>query len=122
MGGEADGAPSVARVETATARLGAEAFPESMPDLFVHWSRTPTARLRGVRSARFGEVLRRDVGTGRSGNHCPGTWLTLLPGTSRLAPEIREPGRLEDVAATLCSALGAPHSDLSGQPLLIGSS
>ena len=120
MGGEADGAPSVARVETASARLGTEALPESMPDLFVHWSRTPTARLRGVRSARFGEVLRRDVGTGRSGNHCPGTWITLLPGASRLASPIREPGRLEDVAATLCSALGAPHSDLSGQPLLIG--
>lgn len=122
MGGEADGAPSVARVETATARLGTEALPDSMPDLFVHWARTPTARLRGVRSARFGEVLRRDVGTGRSGNHCPGTWITLLPGTSRLAPVIREPGRLEDVAATVCSALGAPHSDLSGQPLLIARS
>ena len=120
MGGEADGAPSVARVETATARLGPGTLPESMPDLFVHWTRTPAARLRGVRSARFGEVLRRDVGTGRTGNHCPGTWVTLLPGTSRLAPEVANPGRLEDMAATLCAVLGAPHSDLSGHPLLIG--
>ena len=120
MGGEADGAPSVASVETARARLGDAEPPESMPDLFVHWSRTPSARLRGVRSARFGEVWRRDVGTGRTGNHCPGTWVTLLPGTSHLAPSIPEPARLEDVVATLCAALGAPHADLSGQPLLIG--
>ena len=91
IGGEADGAPSVARVETAAARLGAVALPESMPDLFVHWTRTPTSRLRGARSARFGEVLRRDVGTGRSGSHCPGTWVTLLPGASRVAPEIHDP-------------------------------
>jgi predicted AlkP superfamily phosphohydrolase/phosphomutase len=121
VGGAADGAPSVSRVATAGEVLGAEAAPTSMPDLLVYWSSAPSARLRGVRSARFGEVARRDVGTGRSGNHCPGTWLTLLPGSSRLAPEIREPGRLEDVAATVCAALGTPHSDLPGQALLLPS-
>jgi predicted AlkP superfamily phosphohydrolase/phosphomutase len=121
MGGETEGAPSVARVETAAERVGSGARVEQLPDLFVHWSRSPSARIRGVRSPRFGEVLRRGVGSGRAGNHCPGNWVTLLPGRARVAPSIPEPACLEDIVATVCSALGVPHADLPGRPLFVRS-
>jgi predicted AlkP superfamily phosphohydrolase/phosphomutase len=119
MGGETDGAPAVSRVETAVSRVGAGERGDELPDLLVHWSRSPSAGIRGVRSPRFGDVPRHGAGIGRSGNHCPGNWMTLRPGRARLAPGIPERARLEDVAATVCSALGVPHADLPGQPLLV---
>ncbi len=113
------GGPSVARVEPRWERAETGAGVEGLPDVFVHWTQTPSARIRGVRSPRFGEVLRDGVGTGRSGNHCRGAWLTLAPGRARMASTIPELARLEDVAPTICSALGLPHADLPGQALLV---
>jgi predicted AlkP superfamily phosphohydrolase/phosphomutase len=121
IGGDTDGAPAVARVESVAERVGGGARVERLPDLFVHWSASPSGRIRGVRSPRFGDVLRRGIGTGRSGNHCPGTWVTLLPGRTRVASAIPEPARLEDIAATVCAALGVPYGDLPGLPLLVRS-
>jgi predicted AlkP superfamily phosphohydrolase/phosphomutase len=119
MGGDTDGAPAVSRVETTVSRVGVGERVHELPDLLVEWSLSPAAGVRGVHSRRFGGVPRRGVGIGRSGNHCPGNWMTLLPGRGRLAPGLPERARLEDVAATVCSALGVPHADLPGQPLLV---
>ena len=118
MGGMTDGGPAVSLVETIAQRVGSGEKIEALPDLIVHWSASPSAPVRGVRSPRFGEVLRSGVGTGRAGNHCPGAWVTLVPARSQIAPAIRSPARLEDVAATMCSALAVPHADLPGRPLL----
>jgi predicted AlkP superfamily phosphohydrolase/phosphomutase len=120
MGGASDGAPSVARVERSGDRVGPGERASELPDLLVHWSQCPTQLIRGAYSRRFGEVLRAGAGTGRTGNHCPGTWVTLLPARARLADDIRHPGRLEDVTVTICAALGVPHADLPGRPMLVG--
>jgi predicted AlkP superfamily phosphohydrolase/phosphomutase len=120
MGGESDGAPSVARVERSQDRVGAGARASELPDLLVHWSQYPAQLIRGVHSSRFGEVLRAGAGTGRTGNHCPGTWVTLLPARTQVAVDIPRPARLEDITATICAALGVPHADLPGHPMLVG--
>ena len=120
MGGESDGASSVARVERSQDRVGAGERASELPDLFVHWAQYPAQLIRGVHSSRFGEVLRAAAGTGRTGNHCPGTWVTLLPARARLADDIQHPARLEDVTATICAAKGVPHGDLPGHPMLVG--
>ena len=114
MGGEKDGGPSVKFVEPIAARVGRGDSVSLLPDLIVHWSEAPTARVRGLHSPRFGDVLRAGVGAGRAGNHCPGNWATVVPGKSRLVENLPANGRLEDVAATICAALGVAHPDLSG--------
>jgi hypothetical protein len=112
--------PSVARVERSQDRVGAGERASELPDLLAHWGQYPAQLIRGVHSSRFGEVLRAAAGTGRTGNHCPGTWVTLLPARARLADDIQHPARLEDVTATICTALGVPHGNLPGHPMLVG--
>lgn len=118
MGGDTPGAPSVARVETLAERVGPGARTDHLPDLFVHWSSGSSVRVQGARSSRFGEVRRQGVGTGRTGNHCRGAWLTMVPGRTQVIPTLPQSARLEDVPATICSALGVPHDDLPGRPFL----
>jgi predicted AlkP superfamily phosphohydrolase/phosphomutase len=112
-----DGAPAVSAVERVGDRYPG-ARTDRLPDLVVHWSGRPATRLDLVRSARFGTVRRRGVGSGRSGNHTPGgAWAILAPARS----VVRDPGRaprLADVAATVASLSGAPREGLSGEPLL----
>jgi predicted AlkP superfamily phosphohydrolase/phosphomutase len=118
VGGDTPGAPSVRRVQKASDRVGRGEHWEDLPDLFVDWSQGPSTRIKGARSSRFGEVVRRGVGTGRSGTHCHGAFVTLIPGSARVADAIPQIARLEDIPATICSALGVPCKDLPGRALL----
>ncbi|MBL8114164.1 MAG: alkaline phosphatase family protein [Acidobacteria bacterium] len=120
LGGTADGAPCVDLVAPPAGAAGRASW--LLPDLLVHWNANPASGLLGVRSNRFGEVLRRGAGTGRTGNHRPGTWLTVLPGSERTRADARLAGspataRLEDVAATICELLGGDREGLPGAPL-----
>jgi len=90
----------------------------NLPDLIVVWNATPSAGLRKVSSPRFGEVLRTDVGSGRSGNHGGEAWISVVPGTGQTHAPVPAPLRLTDLAATACASLHLPHSDLPGRPLL----
>ncbi len=113
-----DGGPAVAAVERTAARYRGYCAGR-LPDLVVHWSERPATALAGVRAARFGEVRRRGVGSGRSGNHTPGdSWALLAPGASRLAVGSDQP-RLVDVAATVAHVLSGETMGLPGTPLLV---
>ena len=89
-----------------------------LPDLVIEWSRKPDVALRVVTSPRFGDVARDGVGSGRSGNHCDGSWACVVPGGSgRHAPNV-EPVRAIDLASTVCQVMDVPHDDLPGRSLL----
>ena len=89
-----------------------------LPDLIVRWTARPATRIEGVRSERFGTVLRHGVGSGRSGNHTEGdAWALVVPGASRPVDLTRAP-RLEDVAATAAALSGLDTSGMAGEPLL----
>lgn len=90
---------------------------EMMPDLVVRWSARPSTTLKGVRSPRFGEVRRRNLGTGRSGNHAPGAWLLLVPSRAGVVPRPGAP-RIVDIAATACALLEGDPEGLAGSPLM----
>jgi predicted AlkP superfamily phosphohydrolase/phosphomutase len=113
-----DGAPAVARVDRvrdhhAGARAG------QLPDLVVQWSERPATTLAGVHSARFGDVLRRGTGSGRSGNHTPGdAWAVVAPGGHDARAANGRPPRLSDVAATVAAVCGTDRDGLAGEPLL----
>jgi hypothetical protein len=112
-----DGTPAVAHVERVASTIGHGARAGDLPDLIVHWSDHPTARLAGVGSARFGDVARGGVGTGWPGNHCDDAWALHLPGRGTLRTPERPP-RVVDLPATVCHLLGADTAGLAGQPLL----
>ena len=109
-----DGAPSVAAVHRVTDAVEGERI-EQLPDLVVEWSVRPTAKLTGVSSSEFGDVARRGVGTGRTGNHNTAAWALVVPGRSR-ARSGREP-ELRDLAATACALTGADASGIGGESL-----
>ncbi len=113
-----DGQPAVASVEKVAERWGGRSRSYLLPDLVVRWTDRPTTKLEGVRSPRYGTVLRHGVGSGRSGNHTEGdAWALIVPGASRLVEPSRPP-RLEDVAATAAAITGADVSAMVGAPLL----
>ncbi|MHA6784096.1 hypothetical protein ACVGOW_24340 [Pseudonocardia saturnea] len=113
-----DGSPAVKSVERVADRFGTGDRAHQLPDLIVRWVDTPATRIEGLRSERFGTVLRHGVGSGRSGNHTEGdAWALVVPGASRHATTSRPP-RLEDVAATAAALSGADTSDMAGEPLL----
>jgi len=113
-----DGAPAVRSVERVADLFGTGDRAHQLPDLIVRWADTPATRVRGVRSTRYGTVLRHGVGSGRSGNHTEGdAWALVVPGASRPVSGTRKP-RLEDVAATAAALAGADTADLAGEPLL----
>ncbi len=114
-----EGGPAVEAVETARQSFGSGERVDWLPDLIVHWSSKTATLIRGVTSPQFGDVLRDGVGSGRPGNHTPGGWVTLAPGSSRLAAASSEPSRLEDIGATICAVLDTPFEDLPGRPLLV---
>jgi hypothetical protein len=72
-----------------------------------------------VTSPIYGTVLRGGVGSGRSGNHVHGARAIIVPrsGTYR-AISGRNP-HLVDLTATVCAAVGVPHENLPGQPLIV---
>ncbi|MBN2623301.1 MAG: alkaline phosphatase family protein [Acidimicrobiales bacterium] len=113
-----DGSPAVESVDRVADMFGTGERAHQLPDLIVRWTSRPATRIEGVRSERFGTVLRHGVGSGRSGNHTEGdAWALVVPGRSRPVRPPRTP-RLEDVAATAAALSGLDTSDMAGEPLL----
>jgi predicted AlkP superfamily phosphohydrolase/phosphomutase len=112
-----DGRLAVARIDRVAERYdGARAG--QLPDLVVQWSERPATTLTGLHSARFGDVLRRGTGSGRSGNHTAGdAWAVVVPGVSAPRAPTRPP-RLADVARTIAAVCGVDGEGLAGEPLL----
>ena len=114
-----DGGEAVAGVARVGEHFGHGSRADLLPDLVVRWTDTAATKLDGVRSERYGTVMRRGVGSGRSGNHTEGdAWALVVPGASRHA-DLRRAPRLEDVAATVAAVTGADRSQLVGEPLLV---
>jgi predicted AlkP superfamily phosphohydrolase/phosphomutase len=111
-----DGAPSAEHVHRVAKEIDGDRVGQ-LPDLVVRWSDRPSAGLPGLSSPEFGDVVRRGVGSGRSGNHTVEAWALVVPGSSRRRDLGREP-RLGDVAATAYALSGADASGLSGDSLL----
>ena len=113
-----DGHPAVASVERVADRFGHGARADHLPDLIVRWTDRPSTELDGVRSERFGTVMRHGAGSGRSGNHTEGdAWALLVSGASRVIDPGR-PARLEDIAATAAALAGGDPGSMVGAPLL----
>jgi predicted AlkP superfamily phosphohydrolase/phosphomutase len=113
-----DGSPAVASVERVADIFGSGDRAHMLPDLIVRWTNRPATRIEGVRSERYGTVLRHGVGSGRSGNHTEGdAWALVVPGASRPVTPSRPP-RLEDIAATAAALTGEDVSGMAGEPLL----
>jgi predicted AlkP superfamily phosphohydrolase/phosphomutase len=112
-----DGAAAISKVERMSEMATSGASVGRLPDLVVHWGERPAGRISGVTSPVHGEVVRRGVGSGRSGNHVDDAWAILLPGASR-ARAIGRPARITDIGATACALLGADATGLSGTSLL----
>ena len=114
-----DGGEAVAGVARVGEHFGHGSRAHLLPDLVVRWTDTPTTALDGVRSERYGTVMRRGVGSGRSGNHTEGdAWALVVPGASQHADVRRRP-HLEDVAATVAAVTGVDRTDMAGEPLLV---
>ncbi len=114
-----DGHRAVASVERVADRFGDGARADLLPDLVVRWTDRPATTVKGVTSDRFGTVLRRGVGSGRSGNHTEGdAWALVVPGASRAVTPRRRP-RLEDIAATAAALAGVDVAGMAGEPLLV---
>ncbi len=112
-----DGSPSITRVERMTAMSSEGSCLDRLPDLVVHWGEHPPSRLPSVMSPKHGEVVRRGVGSGRSGNHVDDAWALLVPGTSRIRG-LGRAARITDIGATACALLDADMTGLTGAPLL----
>jgi hypothetical protein len=113
-----DGTAAVASVDRVREHYDG-ARVSQLPDLVVQWSERPATTLPGLTSARFGEVLRRGTGSGRSGNHTPGdAWAVVAPGAHSIADANGRRPRLADVASTVAAALGVDCEGLAGEPLL----
>jgi len=113
-----DGDPCIRKILRPEEIFGEGERLHAFPDLVVFWTPKKTLRGRGVRSPRFGEILRTgESGTGRSGDHTEGAVVIVAPG----AGSVQRPDRKVepyDIPATLLSALGLPHEDLPGHALL----
>lgn len=118
VGGETDGRPAIAAITSSRDWAGEGRAVDGLPDLVVHWAPGRANLVRGVRSDRFGEIARRGAGTGRAGNHCVGSVVTLQDERA-WRPAAEAPGRLEDVAPTVCDLLGVAAPDLPGTPLFV---
>jgi len=112
-----DGAPAVQRVDRVAEHHPGRRL-DRLPDLVVRWSERPATTLQGVRSPRFGAVVRRGAGSGRSGNHTPGdAWAVVAPGASSFVPPDRAP-QLVDVASSIAAVCSVDAAGLAGEPLI----
>lgn len=114
---DADGSPAIVKVERMAELAGGRSYAEQLPDLVVFWGDSPAARLDYVTSGAFGDVARRGIGSGRSGNHTDDAWAIVVPGRSRVRA-LDRPLRITDIGATACSLLDADLTGLSGASVL----
>ncbi len=112
-----DGSPSIAGIERMSELAGDRPYAERLPDLVIAWGDRPAAGVERVSSPRFGDVERRGVGSGRSGNHTDDAWAVLVPGASGICG-LGRAARVTDIGATACGLLGADLAGLSGSPML----
>jgi predicted AlkP superfamily phosphohydrolase/phosphomutase len=112
-----DGEPTIKNVELSTENLHINSFTHPFPDLIVHWNERLPTHLAGVRSPDFGDVPSPGWGSGRTGEHCDGAWVLILPGSSTLKSLTKSPHIL-DIAATVCEFLDVDLQGLAGESLL----
>jgi len=112
-----DGEPTIKNVELATDNLHLNSYTHPFPDLIVHWNERLPTHLAGVQSADFGTVPSPGWGSGRTGEHCDGAWVLIVPGSSTLKAFTKSP-HIVDIAATVCEFLGVDAQGLSGNSLL----
>jgi hypothetical protein len=103
------GEPVVRRVERASDHYR-ESPSCALPDLFVEWNRS--ALIRSIEAPGIGRVDREFTGV-RTGDHRPGG-LVVTRGPGIPAGAIHSPVRTEDLAPTLCAALGVDLADADG--------
>jgi predicted AlkP superfamily phosphohydrolase/phosphomutase len=109
------GTPSIAAVERVPHLSHAPDGP-ALPDLLIRWSDRPAIGLDAVHSASFGEVRRRGLGSGRSGNHNADAWAVVVAPAARQSDD--GPTHVVDLPATICAAFGAETEHLAGKPFL----
>ena len=112
-----DGEPTIKNVELSTENLHINSFTHPFPDLIVHWNERLPTHLAGVQSLHFGEVPSPGWGSGRTGEHCDGAWVLILPGSSTLKSLTRSP-HIVDIAATVCEFLDVDLQGLAGESFL----
>lgn len=112
-----DGTQSITRVERMTDITNRGSHIGELPDLIVHWGEGAANNLHHVTSSVHGDVVRRGVGSGRSGNHVDEAWAIILPGNSRRR-DIGRQSNIMDIGATACALMGGDQSGLSGSSLL----
>lgn len=111
-----DGEPAVVGVDDVAERWSGRAA-DRLPDLVVRWRESSSVDIDALHSERFGTVVRRGVGSGRTGNHTDGdAWAIVAPGSSRHRDSGRAP-RIVDIPATVAAHCGASMDGLAGEPL-----
>ena len=112
-----DGEPTVKHVESATENLHLNSHTHPFPDLIVHWNEHLPSHLAGVQSIDFGTVPSPGWGSGRTGEHCDGAWVLIVPGSYTRQAFSQTP-HIVDIAASVCEFLGVDTQGLSGHSLL----
>lgn len=113
-----DGKACIADIERPVEQLPPGRSLDRLPDLIIRWSGEQAVDLRGVISPVYGTILRRGVGSGRSGNHVHGARAIIVPRSGTYRPIKGRHPHLIDLTATVCAAVGVPHDDLPGRPLI----
>jgi hypothetical protein len=85
--------------------------------MIVQWGERYVESTAGVSSAQFGDVPSNGWGNGRTGCHTGDAWAIVVPSRAKLK-DLSHPRHVIDIAATVCSLLGADTDDLKGRPLL----
>lgn len=114
-----DGKECIASIERPGEHLPPGPKLDQLPDLVIRWSDEQAIHLRGVTSPIYGTVLRDGVGSGRSGNHVHGSRAIIVPGSGTYCAINGRNPHLVDLTATVCAAVGVPHENLPGQPLIV---
>ena len=103
------GTPVVERVVRAPVHYRDSAIC-ALPDLFVEWNRA--APIRSIEAPGVGRIDREYTGV-RTGDHRPGG-LVVTRGPGIPAGGVHAPVRTEDLAPTICAALGVDLTDADG--------
>lgn len=112
-----DGEPTIKDIELTTDNLHLNSPTHPFPDLIVHWNERLPTHLAGVQSLNFGAVPSPGWGSGRTGEHCDGAWVLMVPGSTTIKSFSRSP-HIVDIAATVCEFLDVDREGLAGDSLL----